>query len=88
MIGEEMLIMALYIFLVLVNSLKEVSILVIWIIVNAFMVNFILEFVNLIVNFWSRTYDRAKTERPVFKRIRNNWDHELSMKSLTSTMDL
>jgi hypothetical protein len=43
----------------------------------------------LVVNFWNRTYNkRAKHQSPFEKRIRNNWDHELSLKSLASTADL
>lgn len=79
----------MYIFVVLVNSLKEVSILIVWIILNAFMINFGVEFVDLIVDFWNKTYNRhVAVPRPFEKAIRNNWDHELSLKSLATTADL
>ena len=80
--------MVAYIFLALINRLKEVSVVVVWIVLTTFMVSLLLDFVDLVVDYWSKTYSRKAGEKPVYKRIRNNWDHELSLKSLASTADL
>ena len=80
--------MVAYIFLALINRLKEVSVVVVWIVLTTFMVSLLLDFVDLVVDYWSKTYSRKAGEKPIYKRIRNNWDHELSLKSLASTADL
>jgi uncharacterized protein involved in cysteine biosynthesis len=43
----------------LINTLGQVSALIVWIIVNAFMINFGVEFVDLAIDYWNNTYNRA-----------------------------
>jgi hypothetical protein len=52
------------------------------------MVSFGVDFVDLLVDYWDKWYGRQiQPEAPFSRRIRNNWDHELSGKSF-STNDL
>lgn len=60
----------------------------IWGVLNVFMVSFGMDFADLLVDYWDKWYGRQiQPEAPFSRRIRNNWDHELSSKSL-STNDL
>lgn len=60
----------------LINTLGQASALIVWIIVNIFMVNFGVEFIELVIDYWSSTYNRGgRGEEKIFKKIRNNWDH-------------
>ena len=78
--------MLAYVFLVLLSWMGEVSVVVIWAVLNVFMVSFGLDFVDLLVDYWDKWYSRRAIPDSHFsRRIRNNWDHELSGKSLSTT---
>ena len=83
MVVEELLIIVHYCFIVSINKFSQVSILVIWIIINAFMISLFVDFVDLIINYWKKTYGNKNKENNKFvKFIRTVWDHDLSTKSL------
>jgi uncharacterized protein involved in cysteine biosynthesis len=43
----------------LINTLGQVSALVVWIIANIFMINLGVDFVDLVIDYWNNTYNRA-----------------------------
>lgn len=60
----------------LINTLGQVSALVVWIIVNIFMISLGVDFTDLVIDYWNSTYNRASRGAvKIFKKIRNNWDH-------------
>jgi uncharacterized protein involved in cysteine biosynthesis len=52
--------MITYIFGMLINTLGQVSALIVWIIVNIFMINFGVEFIDLVIDYWNNTYNRPQ----------------------------
>lgn len=86
---EEALIAILYVFLMLVNILKDTSILIIWLIINVFMVSHGLDFFEMVINFWHNNYNKTNTQNKhqFCKEIRNIWDFDPALKSLAETND-
>ena len=88
MIIEETLIIIHYASITLINKLNQISVLVIWIIINIFMISLFMDFVDFIIDYWKQTYANEKRESNKFYRmIRSIWDHDISTKSLAETID-
>lgn len=79
--------MSVYVFLAFVNNLTEISILVVWIIINIFMVNFGLEFTDLVFNYWNRAYNTHVHTKSYYHSIRLIWDHNVPKSECTTEIE-